>query len=572
VGQGFVNAVMAILAEALAAAIHEHRNGNLPDAERLYRQLLQGDPSCARAWYLLGAACQVQDKLPDAVAAFEQALRLDPYLAAAHNHLGVTLAQQHRYERAVAHFWQALQLQPGFAEACFHLGNALVSQGKYTEAVAAYQQAIRLCPSDPNYHVGLGTVLLRLKRTEEATRCFEQALRLQPGSAGLHTYWAGALLDQGRTEEAIAHLHEALHLQPDWIPAFTHLGELAKEGRYVFTTAELSRIRALLGEDMLEPALRSQLHFTLAYTLDRQRNYEEAFEHYHQGNNLKRQILGRRGLAWSPDAHHENINRLIAVFTPEFCRRVASFGRETDLPVFIVGVPRSGTTLVNQILSAHPDLAAPGELMDIQNLAMELSSTLQAPESYPECLTRIDRATTQKLAQSYLERLEHLGGGARRVTDKLPENYLHLGLIALLFPGARVIHCRRDPLDTCVSCYTHNLRFVRFATSLEDIGLYYREYERLMAHWRSVLPLRLFEIQYEELVANQEDRSRALVAHCGLPWNDSCLAFHESDRVVHTASKLQVRQPIYRGSIARWKHFEAHLQPLRDALNGLVER
>src|SRR5262249_38127318 len=153
--------------------------------------------------------------------------------------------------------------------------------------------------------------------------------------------------------------------------------------------------------------------------------------------------------------------------------------------------------------------------------------------------------TTEMLAGRYLERLTQLGGNAVRVTDKLPENYLHLGLIALLFPRARVIHCRRDPLDTCVSCYTHNFKFVRFATSLEDIGLYYREYERLMEHWRSVLPLRLYEVQYEELVAKQEMISRELVAFCGLEWNNSCLTFHETRRVIHTSSKLQVRQPIY---------------------------
>jgi tetratricopeptide (TPR) repeat protein len=569
VGGELPEEVMPTITEALAAAIQQHKSGNLRQAERLYRQLLQADPFCVRAWYLLGAACQAQDKLTDAVAGFEQALRLQPDFADAHNHLGVTLAQQNNFGRAVAHFRLALQLQPGFAEVYFHLGNALVNQGKFIEAVESYQQAIRLQPAEARNHLGLGIVLLRLNNVEAAVAYFEQALHLQPDSAESHTYWGGALLDQGRVDEAVVHLREALRLQPDWVGAYAYLGDLAKEGRYQFAATELDHIRALLAKDTLKPALRSQLHFTLAYTLDRQGSYQEAFQHYSQGNDLRRQIFSQQGLGWSAQAHHDHVSRLIATFTPEFFQRVAPFGRDTDLPVFIVGVPRSGTTLVNQILAAHPQLAAPGELLDIPNLALEMASTLQALEGYPACLARIDRETTQTLADGYLERLGQLGSGAVRITDKLPENYLHLGLIALLFPRARIIHCRRDPLDTCVSCYTQNFKFVRFATSLEDIGLYYREYERLMAHWRSVLPLRLYEVQYEELVANQETITRALVAHCGLEWSDSCLAFHETRRVVHTSSKFQVRQPIYSRAIGRWKQFEAHLQPLRDALRGL---
>jgi tetratricopeptide (TPR) repeat protein len=559
---------MATVAEALVAAIHQHKSGNLPQAEQLYRQLLQVDTFCVRAWYLLGAACQAQEKLPDAVASFEQALRLQPDLAEAHNHLGVTLAQQNKFGRAIVHFRRALQLKPSFAEVYFHLGNALANQGKFNEAVASYQQAIRLQPALARNRLGLGSVLLRLKNVEAAMACFEEALRLKPDSPEPHMYWGGGLLDQGRVDEAVVHFREALRLQPDWVAAYAQLGDLAKEGRYVFSATELDRIRALVAKDTLAPAQRSQLHFTLAHTLDRQGSYEEAFQHYRQGNDLRRQIFSQRGLGWNAQAHHDYVSRLIATFTPEFFQRVAPFGRETDLPVFIVGVPRSGTTLVNQILSAHPQLAAPGELLDVQNLALEMASTLRAPEDYPACLAGIDRETTQIMAEGYLERLAQLGGGALRVTDKLPENYLHLGLIALLFPGARIIHCRRDPLDTCVSCYTHNFKFVRFATSLEDIGLYYREYERLMAHWRSVLPLRLYEVRYEELVADQETISRALVAFCGLEWSDSCLAFHETRRVIHTSSKLQVRQPIYARAIGRWKQFEAHLQPLHDALRG----
>ena len=236
--------------------------------------------------------------------------------------------------------------------------------------------------------------------------------------------------------------------------------------------------------------------------------------------------------------------------------------------MFIVGVPCSGTTLVNQILSAHPRIAAPGELMDMQRLAADLPRLVTPPGNGTETLLRLDREALQGMGERYLRRLEQLGGAARRITDKLPENYFQLGLIGALFPKARIIHCRRDPLDTCLSCYTQNFTSIRFSTSLDGLGLYYREYERLMGHWRRVLPMRMFEVQYEDLLVRQEAVSRELVAYCGLEWEDSCLEFHKSPGVIHTASRTQVRQPIYGTLVGRWKKYAMHLTALIETLKN----
>jgi hypothetical protein len=221
---------------------------------------------------------------------------------------------------------------------------------------------------------------------------------------------------------------------------------------------------------------------------------------------------------------------------------------------------------VEQILASHPQAFGAGELQDIKQITVTLNRDPRLPGGYPACMALVDRETLGGLAAQHLEHLRQLGGDALRIIDKMPHNYLHLGLIAAMFPGARVIHCRRDPLDVCVSCYCQNFRDVNYASSLEMLGFYYRQYERLMQHWRNVLPLPIHDVVYEELVADQERVSRELVRFCGLDWDDRCLSFHETERAVQTASKVQVRKPIYASSVQRWKKFERHLQPLVEAL------
>ena len=235
---------------------------------------------------------------------------------------------------------------------------------------------------------------------------------------------------------------------------------------------------------------------------------------------------------------------------------------ETELPVFIVGMPRSGTTLVEQILCSHPRIFGAGELPDIPRMAEYLPMLLNTQEKYPACVTRIDNQTVQTMARRYLDHVSQMAGGAVRVIDKLPGNHQHLGFICTMYPRARIIHCCRDPLDTCVSCYCQQFEHLPFTTSLEDIALTYRLYAQLMAHWRDVLPAQLFQVRYEELVENQEAVSRALLAFCGMEWDDRCLVFHETQRAIQTASGVQVRQPMYRSSIGRWKRYEKYLRPL----------
>jgi hypothetical protein len=325
-------------------------------------------------------------------------------------------------------------------------------------------------------------------------------------------------------------------------------------------------MRAVLRRPGLPPGDAVVLHFGLANLRQRAGDYDAAFDHFRQGNAIRRGLFEKTGTAFDPAAHRRRIDWLIRTFTPEYFRQVEGVGVGDESPVFIVGMPRSGTTLVEQILSQHPQVFGAGELRDIDRLAEELTGPIMAAGGDGAALARLARQKGQDLAQRHLQRLIQLGGGAVRVLDKMPINFLHLGLIATLFPRARVLHCRRDPLDTCVSCYCQYFHALNFTWDLADLGNYYRQYERLMAHWQTTLPLRLLDVSYEELVNNQEAVSRRLVDFCGLDWDERCLAFYESRRPVHTQSTLQVRRPMYASSVGRWKRYEKHLQPLQDAL------
>jgi hypothetical protein len=355
-----------------------------------------------------------------------------------------------------------------------------------------------------------------------------------------------------------------LRLDPDCVSA---LATVAIHDLYPLGASEIERIRTLLARPNLPPARGCVLHLGLANLRQRAGAYDEAFGHFRQGNALRRGLFQQQGTAFDPAAHRACVDAIIRTFDAAYFQRVAGFGLDSEVPVFIVGMPRSGTSLLEQILASHPQVAGGGELRHVPRLVDALPAQLRAPEGYPGCMARVDGPAIRSLAERHLERLTRLGGAALRVTDKLPVNFLHLGLIATLFPRARIIHCRRDPLDVCVSCYTSYFRGLHFTWDLNDLGQYYRQYERLMAHWRTVLPLPILDVVYEELVADPEAVSRELVAFCGLDWDARCLAFHENPRAVHTVSALQVRRPMYTNSVGRWRRYAAHLQPLLEALN-----
>ncbi|HZU38634.1 MAG TPA: sulfotransferase, partial [Gemmataceae bacterium] len=400
----------------------------------------------------------------------------------------------------------------------------------------------------------------------DAVRAYQRALELQPDYGPAHNGLGEALLEQGDKQGAERHFRRALHNNPFLCRTLLNL---ATHGMYTTAEPDIDTLKRWLTDPRLPVDFAIQLHFTLGKLLDRLELWDEAFAHFSQGNALRRALFQKSGRAFDAAAHAQLIDEMIALFTPAYFQRVQGFGISSALPVFIVGMPRSGTTLVEQILSCHPKVFGAGELPNLGRLATRLPAQLGG--SYPECLSRLDPARAREMAETYLERITSLGGSAERVTDKMMELSLHLGFVATLFPNARVIYCGRDPRDVCLSCFFQYFRGLNFTWDLEDLGRYYRDRERLLAHWRVVLPLPILEVGYEDLVAHQEAVSRRLVAFCGLEWDERCLSFHQNPRPVKTSSVLQVRQPIYTSSVGRWRQYAAHLKPLLDALGNLPD-
>jgi tetratricopeptide (TPR) repeat protein len=574
--------------------------GRVDEAEACHRESVRLRPDYAEGHHHLGLILNRRGRLADAAACFQEAVRLKPNYQEAHFCLGNVRSAQSRLEEAEVCYKEALRLRGDHPDALFNLGNVLQDRNKPAEAEACYRQALRFRPNSAEIHNNLGNTVRAQERVDEAMACFREALRLRPNFADVHSNLGNAYRDKadipaaeaayaeavrlkpdlhaarnnqgaccielGRTKDAIDLFHEILRLNPNFAPSLANLGTLARDGFYRFSDDEIARVRTLLAGNTLSTTDRSGLNFALANVLDKQlKAHDEAFLYYQQANDCRRQLFEERGQAFRPDAHRRYLDTVIATTTPELFQRTASFGVPSELPVFVLGMPRSGTSLVEQILASHPQIHGAGELHDVPRIGPRLAA-LQGKGDDPSFLARVEAADIRAAAAVHLARLAQLGGTAVRVIDKLPANVFHLGLIAVLFPRARVIHCLRDTIDVCVSCFFQDFHTLSFATRLEDVGFYYKEYERVAAHWRNVMPLPVMEVRYEEMVADQEAVSRRMVDFCGLDWDDRCLQFHKTERVVQTSSVAQVRQPIYKSSVARWKKYQRHLVPLFRAL------
>jgi tetratricopeptide (TPR) repeat protein len=567
--------------EALAAGVSEHQAGRLQSAEALYRQILQVDPQNAEALHLLGLIAHQVGQHEAAVDLIGRAVGLNGRVAHYHNNLGAALLALGRLDQALASLQVALSLDPNYPEAHCNAGNVFRAQGHPESAAACYTRALAINPRLPDAHNNLGVILQAEGRLQEAVSCYRQALALSPAYADAYHNLSCALLEDGRDEEALPFIHKAIELNPAYGDAYYNLANTYKAaGRFdeaiacfrqilalnprhcaayrglsvckTFTEVDLplvSQMEALAQQADVQADTASDLHFALGKVYDDLQRFDEAFAHYRQGNALE-----RRKYVYEPASHEDNISRIMDTFSGDFFAQRRSWGTASELPVFIVGMMRSGTTLVEQIISSHPAVHGAGEL--------DFWGKRAAPLLEDYARLAVEEVSTW--AGDYLRTLQAMAPEAIRVTDKMPHNFLHLGLIHLALPHARIIHCRRDPIDTCLSIYFRKFGEAHpYAYNLEDLASFYEQYQRLMAHWRSVLPPEcLLEVDYEDLVSDQEKISRHLIDFCGLEWDTACLAFHRNERKIKTASNWQVRQPIYGTSVGRWKRYEKFIGPL----------
>lgn len=538
--------------------------GETGKAEAHYRAALACEPRYAEAQLNLGLLLAQSEREEAAEACLRKALALDPALSGARRQLSCLLVRTGRAAEALDLLHRAVEADASSAGLAQELGDVYRAADRYAEAADWYARALDLDPDDVTLHVTLGQCLFESGRLDEALRRFHFALERDPDLADAHFNTGLCLQSLGRFEDAIVAHERALALRPDLAQAHINLATIQPADA---RQDEIARLEALLSDASLAPEARINLNFALAKRYEARADTDAAFGCYQSGNALKAQAV-----QFDATRHADFVDRCIAIFDQAFFAARQGFGAGSDRPVFILGMPRSGTTLVEQILAAHPDVHAAGELDDFRRLIRELPDELGRTEPFPECARALDRSTSAALADKYLDSLERRFPHGARITDKMTGNYLRLGLIALLVPQATVIHCRRDPIDTCLSCYFQNFaNGLSFTYDLEHLGVVYRHYTRLMAHWRRVLPMRILDVQYEDLVARPEMVSRDIVAFCNLQWDARCLAFHAHERPVKTASLWQVRQPIYASSIGRWRRYEHHLRPLLEALGDVTK-
>lgn len=567
--------------------------GDTAAALEQFRQALACDPQLVEAHSNLGQLLCERQQLPPALEHCRRAVELRPQFAEAHSNLGNVLREMGRLDDARQHYTEALRLNPGIALIYNNMAQLLQEEGQLDEAYAWYQDALRRDPNAPRTHCNLASALGERERHNEAVAHYETALRLDSRCVEAHNGLGFLRHEQGRDDEARRHYQTALQIQPDFAPAHCNLGALQAElndpagAEASFRSAlqhdpthagasaqlatllrgklpddDLAALRRLLAQpDMLE-GKRAVLHFGLAQVLDARHEYVEAAGHLQKANAISLAGRRKRGETYDPARHTEFVSEMLATCTPAFFERVRGLGLDSERPVFIVGLPRSGTTLIEQILASHSQVFGAGELRLGREDFESLPAVMNRSDSEMACLASVDRAALDAVGQRHLDRLHALNAAAPRVVDKMPDNYMYLGLLSALFPRARFIHCRRDLRDVAVSCWMTNFRQIRWANDLDHITSRFHEYRRLMDHWQATLPVPLLHVDYEETVADVESVARRLVEWCGLEWEPACLDFHQSRRPVRTASLTQVRQPVYTRSVARWKHYESALGEL----------
>jgi tetratricopeptide (TPR) repeat protein len=531
------------------------------DAVDAYDAALALEPAFAEAWANRGGAFRKLGRNEVALVSYDRALALEPRLVEALFNKASLLAAMERPLDALAAFDKALSVESKSAAGYLMRGQLLQQLGRTEQALADFTNAARLDPRNATAHLLRGDRLIDLYRSDEALKCFETAIEVDPGFAEAHDRRGMALVDIGRIAEARSAHETAVALSPGK-PAFYYnliaVAELKPDDPQFAAMRRMEQ-----GRRSLEVEDQIPLHFALAKSYMDQGDYKRAFHNLRLGNSLKRVRIN-----YDERATLADMGNVRSIFDRKLLATHRGRGNPSAMPVFVLGMPRSGSTLIEQILASHPKVHGAGEISDFGAVAAEVAGenlrNLRAfgddGEAFRDQLSRI--------GAGYLGRLHARGAQADRIVNKMPDNFRLAGLIHLALPNARIIHTRRDPVDTCLSCYSKLFSSnMPFAYDLGELGRYYRAYDALMAHWRAVLPAEvLLEVSYASLVADPETQGRRLVEHCGLGWDPRCLDFHRTPRPVRTASAVQVRKPIYTDAVARSTKFGADLAPLIAAL------
>jgi len=517
--------------QEMLQAVEHQRSGRLKQAEQIYREVLQRDPGNVSAMRLLGSVS----------------------------------TESGRYKMAIRLLRNAVKMAPEFFGAWVDLARALTENEDFEECAKALDQAIRLEPQLPYPRMLLGNMLTKAGRYEEAADAFRTALQKQPDHGGSLAGLGHVLKTIGKQDEAIDTYRACISNYPAFGEAYWSLANLKT---FRFSDEEIEAMRDHVDNEELLDETRVNFNFALGKAHEDRGDYERAFARYDRGN-----VLRRPHESYDPVQTELIHDRIIETFSAEFIEKNAGNGDPDPAPIFIVGLPRSGSTLIEQILASHSQVDGTHELPDLARVIRSINQRRLDGEAYPESLKKYDGAALAELGRQYLESTRRHRGDSPFFTDKMPNNFASIGLLQLILPNAKIVNARRHPLDSCMGSYKQLFfKGQAFTYDLVELGEYYLEYQRIMDHWHSVLPGKVLDVQYEQMVSDQENQTRRLIEHCQLPWEDNCLRFYETDRAVNTASSEQVRQPIYSKSINSWCRFETDLAPLIEVLEPLLRK
>ena len=538
----------------LALATELLRSGRTADAISPLRRAALMHPTNSTILHDLGLACLEVGRVPDAVAALRAAVASNPRYADAYFRLGIALEKLGNISGAIVAYDRATQLLPSLTEAWFRAGDLVSTLGHRDEAIACFRRAADTGGKTSFARLGKARALLIENRDQEAEKTLRETLVAHPTNAMAYDLLGNVLSELGRFDEARACFERAISLTPLLAGSYYDLVRC----RRITSNDDglLQQMEAALATPGLEAAQRLRVHLAIGKAADDLGDYTLAMRHFDAADGVRRSAGSFDSAAFSKE-----VERMIARSPREWIAQARELGGDDATPVLILGMPRSGTTLVEQIVSMHPEVAAGGELnfWNERGAEWHRSGTSGNEEGF------VFSEYLPKAASDYLRVLRTVAPKAARVTDKMPFNFLWAGLIHLAFPRATIIHCRRAPVDTALSIHqTFFHPTLAFPTGGDELVAYFRNYQRLVDHWRNVLPAdRFIEIDYEELTRTPEPVIRRIIAACGLPWDDACLRPESNPRAVKTPSKWQTRQPIYRSSVARWRRYEPWLGPLR---------
>ncbi len=546
-------------------AVHNFNRGNAKRAVDLCRETLANNPRHGPSHDLLAALVFRSGEYEAALNHANQAVLSDPTSVNFLSTLAQIQTKLRLLPQAIASLQTALQLQPQSVDLLNYLAAAQSASGQHGQALKTCVEALSLAPQNVDSLILFGDVLYEMGQPQDALKNYQAALNIEPDNPILH--FACGKVQQGLRdyESARQSLQNATDLKPDFV---LPLVLLARQDKGVPGDQRIARLENLQQQDNL--ALNDQIHvnFGLGKLYEDCGDYDRAFACYSTGNLLRGKI---KPIGDALSSFEQELDVYHRVCDQNYFDERQSFGNPTELPIFVIGMPRSGTTLVERILDSHPAIHGAGELRHVAEMAAGLFS--QTPtDQWSDIMTTLAATQVGSASATYCRHLQSLSPAAKRIVDKLPGNFRHLWLISLLFPQAKVIHCRRDPLDTCLSCFCTDFEMAHgYSCDLSALGRMYLLYEKLMAHWQSTVPVPILDLDYEDLVTNQETVSRSLVEFTGLPWDQACLEFHQhgSSQAIRTASNVQVGRKIYSSSVGRWRRFEKHLQPLQASL-GLL--